>query len=365
MACSFAMNCRSGMTIAIVAACVVIPPALVTESAARTPVTKQLDKESQGYLFVDGQYVAPPFEFRTDERGVLINDVFIDFTSLGLTEQDFFKWEMVPETSPPDDGRDLEVRFRRKPVQPQYPLRNVEPYLETRNVVVVNSGSAPTVLTEGVAGYEFLKLIATADRRMNVAVADLEKFGNIDRPQWCQWIQTFQPSDDLMRRVEEEIQRVEVLRAENLRVIKANDRLNASSYPLTVVGMILVVCAFGHLINHKPPASGNLQVAALPLEENRAIIRGLVLVIALSVLDLVWTMLAHRAGAMSELNPLGSRFIDDARSLILFKLVATAIAAGILFATRRYHFARRACWWSLLICTLLAARWISINSAFV
>jgi hypothetical protein len=50
---------------------------------------------------------------------------------------------------------------------------------------------------------------------------------------------------------------------------------------------------------------------------------GFVFVVALSLLDLVWTLLVSQAGTMRELNPVGGRLIDAPAKLIAFKVART------------------------------------------
>ena len=87
----------------------------------------------------------------------------------------------------------------------------------------------------------------------------------------------------------------------------------------------------------------------------------LALVVVYSVLDLTWTILAHQAGQMLELNPLGSHLIENPLHLVVFKAGATGLAVGLLFVLRKYRRAQLAAWWVCLVCTLLTARWLTIS----
>lgn len=98
---------------------------------------------------------------------------------------------------------------------------------------------------------------------------------------------------------------------------------------------------------------------------NRVICRTLILVFVLSALDLLWTILAIRTGSMREINPIGSQFVDDPLSMTLFKASATAMAVCLLYALRHHLLARKAAWWVCLVCTLVAARWVTFNSMFI
>ncbi len=85
----------------------------------------------------------------------------------------------------------------------------------------------------------------------------------------------------------------------------------------------------------------------------KIVTRSLILVVALSLLDLVWTLLASQAGTMRELNPVGGRLIDDPAKLIAFKVAMTGLAAGLIFKLRYYRRAQLASWWACLILTFV------------
>jgi Domain of unknown function (DUF5658) len=328
-------------------------------------VGEQRQPVEKGFLFVDGNYISPPYDFRSDENGVSVNGVSMEYTSLGLGEDDFFKWEVVPrEKTGSEDEK--EVTFRRRPIRPRLPWRNVSPHLhDDNNVVVIFSNERPAILTNGVSGYDtILRLLCRHDGN-SVSDAELKRFGDIDRARWNEWITGFQPSPEFKARARAQIEEADSIVEENYRAARANQRLNTATYPLTVIGMLLVVVAAGHLISYRPMPCAERKSTTLPVEEHRAVACCLLLVAGLSALDLAWTVLAHQAGAITELNPVGARIIDNPHVLIAFKGILTLVSAGILYAARRHIFARRACWWCCLVCTLLIARWISVTSAFV
>ena len=93
--------------------------------------------------------------------------------------------------------------------------------------------------------------------------------------------------------------------------------------------------------------------------------RSLAIVAALSLIDLVWTMAAAQNGTIRELNPLGSKMLDNPTQLFVFKFVATATAIALLYRLKKQPVAQMASWWSCLILTLLTARWLTFNSMFL
>ena len=114
--------------------------------------------------------------------------------------------------------------------------------------------------------------------------------------------------------------------------------------------------------------AGEDQVAAVTTNSgaiNVAIARCLWLIVGFATLDMIWRILAARAGKMRELNPLGSRFIQDPWLLTAAKVACTALAVGILHALRSHVAARRAAWWMCLVSALVAVRWVFLSGVLV
>lgn len=89
--------------------------------------------------------------------------------------------------------------------------------------------------------------------------------------------------------------------------------------------------------------------------------RFLWLIGGMSLIDLVWTLLAHQANQIAEVNPVGNVLLGDAQRTIMFKVLATILAIGILYKARHSLFARKACWWVCLTLALLMARWVLVS----
>ncbi len=179
--------------------------------------------------------------------------------------------------------------------------------------------------------------------------------------QWRSWVEGFECPSELTDRASEFMERHDRVEQRNLGEIAAKRTLEAVAYPFTVLGMVLCVLSTGHLLSSKP--SGDPSIASPQIW--RTVRRSLALVIALSSLDVIWTILISRTGTMKELNPLGGALIEDPALLIAFKAATTFGAVGILFALRRHTVASVGSWWACLICTLLMMRWLTFNSMFV
>jgi hypothetical protein len=178
----------------------------------------------------------------------------------------------------------------------------------------------------------------------------------------AEWFRDFQPSADLVGRAREVVAEIEAVTALETAGDRALERLSLLAFPLTLLGMILSFIASGHLVTHPPhPLDEEASEKRLQISQ-RATVISIGLLIALSGLDLVWTLLTSQAGQMVEVNPLASQLVEDPYRLIAFKVTVTLGSCGILFALRRRHSARLASWWLCLALTLLTFRWLVFHS---
>src|SRR5690606_31604564 len=233
----------------------------------------------------------------------------------------------------------------------------IREHLEDNVAIVAFTDQRLQVLTSAQS-YFLLKLLVEKDVPPKV-IAEVK--GIPDGPHaaavWDQWRQEFQPTAALRRQAEPIITEYETAEAENLAQIAAVRRFDAVAYPLTLLGMLLSVVAFGHLLMSLPnsremregTSDGSVGISR---DVVRATMISVFLVAALSSLDLVWTLLASQAGQMLELNPIASHFINDPLSLIAFKAAATLLGCGLLFGLRRHSRAQLASWWMCLVCTM-------------
>ena len=283
-----------------------------------------------GFLFIDGQYVPPPYVLRFTESGFVIN-------GRRLVDHD--------APTDPDDSRPRSFDASESELS------------QLATGIVVSFGGRATFLPRTRSpGQDLLRWLAGDVDREAVEAALLDWRPEDQDAQWRQWLRTFEPSRRLAERAARDLEHLEATAISNERASSAMLRLHAASYPLTVMGMSLCVFAIGHLLRYRPE-----EVQA----SSRGVLLTLGLVFALSALDLVWTLLAHQAGQMRELNPLGSRLIENVWLLSAFKLGLTALAVGVLYRLREHAFARAAGWWACLVLTLLLIRWVAVNSLFM
>lgn len=178
------------------------------------------------------------------------------------------------------------------------------------------------------------------------------------------WVTQLQ-SEPLLTMASRRLDYINDVASKNESNTRAVRRLYQWSYPLTVGGMVISVFSLGHLLKSAPKVQTDEQRRETAGQWTRLTIVSIGLFIVMSSLDLTWTLLASGAGQMHELNPIGSKLVDSPDLLIVFKLGATFISAGILFCLRKHSQAQVASWWVCLICTVLTMRWIVFNSMFV
>ena len=305
---------------------------------AKAPVEKVTEK---GFVFVNGRYVDAPYRFRADDTRLFINDMPFDQSSLeGLASKKTLQ-----------NGRML-----------QRASRLLRQTLESGGVVILFAES-PVVQIYGTDSDDLLRVLVDDEARASFSITDLRRVNtvSIDQEAWKTFVRDFECPQELRKRADGILTGLQAIEESNAAQISARRTLESSAYPLTVVGMMLVVAAFGHLLSFKPDSEGE---ATEPRIANRAVTRSLALVAALSALDLIWTLIVSRAGDMKELNPLGAALMDDPFALIAMKTIATLTAVVLLFGLRQYRVAQQGAWWACLICTLLTVRWLTFNSMF-
>ena len=298
-------------------------------------------KVTEGFLFVEDRYVSLPYRVGFDENNVFINDIPLDSVVLK---------NLVTEKSL-QNGRWLQQGFRRL-------------YLHlTTGGTVVLYGDAPVLLLANSESSNLLKTLihnSALESLANTGLAgDIQLPG--ERSYWKRFADGFECPQELRVRVGEVMEKERAVEERNLAEIAARKLLSSSSYPLTIFGMLLVVIAFGNLLSNEAPL--DIQSSESPVMDRRVKIF-LMLIAAFSVLDLIWTLLASRANALTELNPIGSQLIHNPIGLLAFKTLVTVGVIGILFVLRGHRVAQRGAWWACLICTLVTVRWLTFNSMF-
>lgn len=305
-----------------------------------------------GFVFVNGVYLAGPYVFRSDGEQTFVNDVLI--------ANELVEFPQKFSGGGFGDGRGMRRPGGLRQTLAQFANRW---FNDSIHILVAFDGYPPELLPCTPGGNDLIcALVSEKDRATLIPdiLNNLEP--TTDTSVWKEWITDYQPSPAFLEKGQPFAERILETYAENMAKHSAMKRLDLFNYPLTIVGMLISVIAIGHLMSN-PPNGGKQpgEIEDSP-EMLQVVTRSLGLVVALSALDLVWTLLASQAGSMREINPVGGRLIHDPAMLILFKVTMTALAAGLIFKLRHYRRAQLASWWACLILTLLTVRWLTFSS---
>ena len=187
----------------------------------------------------------------------------------------------------------------------------------------------------------------------------------LEPDQFQAMVTSIAPHPEFMRRTAEIVRVRDELENEAERIFSGHELMEQIAYPVTVIGMVLCVIGFGHLLAYPPFGFNAVSINADSPIAISAVSRSLVLIAILSALDLSWTMMAARTGQMRELNPLGARMITDPQMLIVFKTAATSLGILLLYFLKKNRPAQVGAWWLCLVLVMLCLRWVSFNSMFV
>lgn len=307
----------------------------------------------EGFVFVNGKFLARPYTFRASGNQTFVNDVMI-------------AGELVDAASSSDidnaDGYPWGERRQMQVTQQTYAEYLRKYFAQSRQVIVFFDGHAPALLPVSIGNDLLSVLVSDAHRKQLLPQLLTFPQSSAVALQWSEWVNGFQPSDKFLAAAKPVVDRIDTLVVEDQGRHAAIKRLESFAYPLTIAGMVMSVFAIGHLMSNPPNGGKTPDEVEMSPEVVKIVTRSLILVVALSLLDLVWTLLASQAGTMRELNPVGGRLIDDPAKLIAFKVAMTGLAAGLIFKLRYYRRAQLASWWACLILTLLTVRWLTFNS---
>ena len=299
---------------------------------------------ADGFLFLNGQYVPLPCDVALEGESLTIGGVLV-------------------ESTPPLPGGDWpggKTRRHRPGSGARRLGTEIVQHLIGGDVVVLFPNQPLIAVPRGKPQYDLLTTLLSDSGRVTPVSVNRQLRAE-HQPAWGAWLATFEPAGEFRRRAEDMIALYDQREAEGISAIAANRRLHLFAYPLSVLGMVVTTLGMGHLLSHRPPVGAkSLETDASPLAL-RVLTYSLALVVVYAVLDLTWTILAHQAGQMLELNPLGSHLIENPLHLVAFKAGATGLAVGLLFVLRKYRRAQLAAWWVCLVCTLLTARWLTVS----
>ncbi len=307
-----------------------------------------------GYLFIEDEYVAPPYAISIVDDILIVNDIEVDTAEFELPPMDNRRRGM---------GRPGGQRGNRRGMH-MSPSRHVYRSLTTLRtgaVVLLDSDNQPLYLDASNKGIEFLKyLIEVSETDQVVELPDAAVEGD----RWQQIASHLRPTSEFLQRAKAQVTDVEEKQRKVHAVVAARQLSERLMYPLTMFAFVLAVFAIGHLMSIAQSTFEAAQKVVADKRTTKHVFLSLLIVALLSVFDLGWTLLAHQTGTMREMNPIGATFIADPVQLVLFKAVVSGTSIALLFWLRSLPLARKAAWWCCLATTLLTIRWLTFNSLF-
>ncbi len=327
---------------------------------------------ADGYLFIDGRYIEPPYDIELKDDSVWVNGQQLTEEYLApvevLANAEFGHNRMGRRKEWGDgDRRELDRGDGDRRGAGSRNARASDPLGKLlRQLEIVQFGATavlfrqqqPLVLFANSGGYQ---LVNTLAGHRDTEAEEPLSMSPAEHAIWDRLVREFEPSAPFVARVSADTDAFEQAAMEGERSVAANQLLSRISYPLTVFAMIAIAIAVGHLMSNRPFHDG--QPSDLTINQ-KYIIKTLSMIAVFSLIDLAWTIASSNAGIMRELNPLGSQLVRDPKLLTVFKLTLTSMSVGILYAQRNHRFAQTASWWCCLLLMLLTSRWVMFQSLF-
>lgn len=282
-----------------------------------------------GFVLVDGTYVPPPYVIRRDD-GVLLAGGTAIATPMG--------------------------RGQRRGERGEGDLKQM---LRANACLVVQRGEPIVVLAPFPAGAALLSLLVPGSDR-NTAASDLARHSapEVHAVLWREWLLRFAPTPEFQTRAAAVIAESAKRGAAQRTQEEAQQRLREAEFPLLTCALLLAALAGWHLLRNVPSGPESAVGTEGASTAAHSLQTSLFLVLALAMLDGMWTWLSAAAGQMRELNPLAARLLDQPDALLTFKLGCTLGPAALIFALRRHRAAQLAAWWMCFITTLVICRWV-------
>ena len=379
-----------------------------TQSFADAPVSESnefINTSQRGSLFLNGHYIAPPYEIRFEKNTASVNgkpfSVIVPRESDDADEEDSGHphrkstglnrrrrggkaagnsrgqmrsrpmqaapknrqrdaWVSLQKNRPPGINRNKDNN--RKSVESRQPAvetaRYVSRVLGSGMTLVLFDNHPVQVIGQGSHEVELYQTLLASHPTPKQIEGLVRYVDSTDAQQtWQEWLISYNPPPDVKALLTERVNKVLSIEQQSGQHIVAKTRLSQFAYPLTVIGMVLSVIAFGNMLHWTGRALNGPESAETP-EAVGYTVSALWLMLGMSAIDLIWTILAAQAGAMRELNPLAVGMIETPVQLACFKVVATLTGLGILYAWRERHQIQQATWWMCLVCVLLTFRWV-------
>ena len=305
------------------------------------PVTKR------GFLILDGKFVLPPYKIGTSASGEL------------LVNQQKFNLESRSEQSryASRSGYSRSGWNRGPGGRGSYSSQADRIYglLESDSLLLFSNEQSQF---EVYHDSELISIIGAMLDKSNASIDVIPKSISMHLPDLRRDV-------ELMTRLASFKTAIDSVEQRNHNSNQSVMRMDHFAFPLSLVGMVMVVFATGQLLLNPPPKPNRMILAGRSDESSSNTCLFVTLIVAFSVLDLIWTILASHDDSMRELNPIGRHLIASPMLLICFKSLTTGVAVAILLHLRSHRRVHLAAWWLCLLLTMLTARWLMFNSLLI
>ena len=374
---------RGLMKMALVVAAIPLPTGLAEQPGFQSPASATAevlfsDTCDGGMIFINGEYVEAPYKITATRDTVFVNQIPMD---------------ALPRFAGRDDhGEDgLESRGRRGPVEG---LRRGEPrwnqasrqqrsgenathrqsaiqqaenlwqlLTDESSLVLVFSETPLIPINRGDVTYCLCSNFLNEESSDEYKERILRTISNNEARSKVQaWLNNYQPPAPVLARMQIEVDKMDAVVTEDRRKSDALVRMDTMAYPLTLIAMMLGVIALGHILKWTAHNIVSNQNGEISRESIRGVEVALLLMAGMSAVDLAWTILASQAGTMREVNPMAAGLIDSPMALAVFKVVATSLGFGLLYALRTQKRGQEVTWWMCLVCVLVTFRWVLFDS---
>lgn len=339
----------------------------------------------QGIVFIDGVYIPSPYQITATKDSVLVNDVAVK--SLPDAED----WDANFGESEPRTRRGAGMAGRRGE-----PRRNEQPrpqrgggmfsqrqgqqgpqrigaqrQAERLCQMLTDDGSVILAFAENPLVYvskgdvmyslfaHFINGGSSEENQQTVlrSIPSLSTRSLVE-----DWMNDYQPPASVIQQMQSEVDQIDSLMAADRKRSDAMVRMDTLAYPLTLIAMMLGVVALGHILKWTAHNIVSGQNGSISKQSIHGVEIALLLMAGMSAVDLAWTILASQAGVMREVNPMAAGMIDSPLTLAVFKVIATSLGFGLLYALRTHKRGQEVTWWMCLVCVLVTFRWVLFDS---
>ncbi len=221
-----------------------------------------------------------------------------------------------------------------------------------------------------IASHEVLSVLriinATESNQWKVSSLLREGYGTLDTNGWTTVVEQF--TEDLPEGQRFTPVMSSALRSEGPHFADVGFGSKPNSglvYSATLIGMLLAAFGFSTVMSYQPDQGRKWSERHSSEDAQRFVIRAIFVLTLLGIFDLLCTHAANQSGGFLELNPIAAHLLQSPLALVTYKAVLTILGAGILLRLKVYRGAQVACWWLCVICTLVAARWVTYSSLFI